>query len=165
MRVFVRRYTYRGPESIRPRSRQSGTGTTIECLGGLEGWLAAHPEAAAESATFVVTTAGALRLAARRTEHVDCAQGEPVLAAGEVAFARTAGGIAVGEITNQSTGYCPEPESWPAVAAALGRLGLVTPEGYTRAFLFRRCPRCGQFNLVKDDWFYCGACDSALPTT
>src|SRR5437870_3719122 len=25
--------------------------------------------------------------------------------------------VAAAEVTNQSTGYCPEPESWPAVSA------------------------------------------------
>jgi hypothetical protein len=108
---------------------------------------------------------GTLRLAARRTEHVACAQGAPVLAAGEIRFTRAELLPQVLEITNQSTGYCPEPESWPAVAAALGAIGLAAPDGYTRKFVFRRCPQCGQLNIVKDDWFYCGACDAALPST
>jgi hypothetical protein len=158
----VRSYGYRGPENLRLASQQATTGTTIQHLGDLEGWLAEHAEAETEGATFVVMLDGALRLAARRTEHVACARGEPVLAAGEVVFARTADGILVSEMTNQSTGYCPKPESWPAVAAALRGVGLVAPDGYTRAFVFRHCSQCNQLNIVKDDWFYCAACGTPL---
>jgi hypothetical protein len=106
-----------------------------------------------------------LRLAARRTEHVACAQGAPVLAAGEIRFTRADAMPQVREITNQSTGYCPEPESRPAVAAALETIGIARPDAYTQEFVFRRCTQCGQLNIVKDDWIYCGACDAALPST
>jgi hypothetical protein len=37
-----------------------------------------------------------------------------------------------------------------------------------RSLLDRNSPttsQCGQLNIVKDDWFYCGACDAALPST
>jgi transcription initiation factor TFIIIB Brf1 subunit/transcription initiation factor TFIIB len=29
---------------------------------------------------------------------------------------------------------------------------------------FRRCPACGERNIVKDDWFVCGVCGADLPT-
>ena len=67
------------------------------------------------------------------------------------------------EVSNQSTGYCPEPESWPAVARALAFLGTDAPPGYTTVFIFRRCTACGQINLVKEDWFYCAVCQAPLP--
>jgi hypothetical protein len=57
--------------------------------------------------------------------------------------------------SNQSTGYCPEPASWTAVAAALDSLGVVDPGGFTDEFEFRRCPSSRAPNLVKDDWYVC----------
>jgi hypothetical protein len=106
---------------------------------------------------------GWLRLAPRRSEHVDCAAGQPVLAAGEVRFARDGAGWSVSEITNQSTGYCPDPDSWPAVAVALDRIGLAHPGDFTHKLVFRRCPGCGQLNIVRDGDFACGVCGSAWP--
>jgi RNA polymerase subunit RPABC4/transcription elongation factor Spt4 len=85
-----------------------------------------------------------------------------VLSAGEMFFRLTAAGPEVIEVSNQSTGYCPEPESWPAVAAALDRLGVSHPGRFTLALVFRRCPACGQRNVVKDGWFACGVCNSDL---
>lgn len=56
-------------------------------------WLAGRPlDELGEPFTFVVGLDGQLRLASRRSEHVDCASGQPVLAAGEVLFVRDAGG-------------------------------------------------------------------------
>jgi len=72
-------------------------------------------------------------------------------------------GVSVTWVTNQSTGYCPEPDSWPAVEAALERAGIAAPNGFSLAFDFRRCPRCGSINIVKDGLFECGACSSPLP--
>jgi hypothetical protein len=123
-------------------------------------WLAGCPEATSEGATYVVDERGALRVAPRRSEHLDCAGGGGVLAAGEMRFSRV--GVVV-EVSNQSTGYCPDPDCWPAVAAALGAAGVPAPAGFTRRFVFRRCPACGQINLVKEDWYVCAACDAELP--
>lgn len=156
-------YSYRGPASVAREVQGSHTGTSIHSLGELRDWLNRHPEAESEGATFVVTTNGVLRLAPRRTEHVACAEGAPVLAAGEIIFAGGSDTPRVIEATNQSIGYCPEPESWPALAAALGRIGLAPPERYTREFLFRLCQDCGQLNIVKENWFYCSVCDAPLP--
>jgi hypothetical protein len=115
------------------------------------------------TATFVVAEDGWLWLADRRSEHVVCARGEPVLSAGEITFAIDREAVRVVEVSNQSTGYCPEPESWPAVAAALERAGLVTPAGFSLALLFRRCTRCGARNIVKDGCFECCVCGAELP--
>lgn len=67
------------------------------------------------------------------------------------------------EVSNQSTGFCPEPESWPAVAAALDRIGVRHPGRFTTEVVFRRCEKCGERNVVKDDWFACGLCGAELP--
>ena len=114
-------------------------------------------------ATFVIDTEGALWLADRRSEHVQCARGQKVLAAGEMMFRLEGSEVQVVEDTNQSTGYCPEPESWPAVAAALKAAGFRAPGGFTTEFLFRRCPDCGTLSLVKEGWFECAACGGPLP--
>jgi hypothetical protein len=110
-------------------------------------------------ATFVIDRGGALLLAARGSEHVVCAGGHPVLAAGELFF----DGLDVVEATNQSTGYCPEPSSWPVVERALDGAGVGHPGAYTATFVFRRCTSCGQLNIVKDGWYACAVCNGALP--
>jgi hypothetical protein len=118
-----------------------------------------------EPFTFVIDLEGTLRLAPRRSEHVACAGGRPVLSAGEITFERGAQGPEVTSASNQSTGYCPEPSSWPAVAAALDRIGVSHPGRFTDEFTFRRCPRCGERNLVRDDDFGCAICGADLPLT
>ena len=72
--------------------------------------------------------------------------------------------VELAEVSNQSTGYCPEPESWPTVAAALTQAGLQPPDGFTLACEFRRCPKCNGITLVKDGVLRCGMCDAALPS-
>jgi hypothetical protein len=112
--------------------------------------------------TFVVDTSGQLWIASRRSEHVICAAGQPVRMAGEMTFTIAGQRVRVSEVTNQSTGYCPEPESWSAVAAVLDTIGFERPPDFTTAYIFRRCDTCGATNIVKDDFFVCGVCDAAL---
>src|SRR6185503_7650273 len=114
-----------------------------------------------DAATFVVDREGVLRLADRRSEHVACAGGEEVLSAGEIFFAGR--GAEVVEVSNLSTGYCPEPSSWPAVAHALESAGIAHPGRFTAEMIFRRCTACGERNLVKDEVFVCAICDADLP--
>jgi hypothetical protein len=65
-------------------------------------------------------------------------------------------------VSNQSTGYCPEPESWPAVEAALNAIGVDHSGRFDPAIIFRLCS-CGQRNIVKDDNYVCPVCGSGLP--
>lgn len=116
-----------------------------------------------ESFTFVVDAAGVLRLAPRRSEHVVCANGEAVLSAGEMRFRRKAGLWVVSEVSNQSTGYCPDVSSWPTVAVALDAVGIAHPSGFTHEVVFRCCPSCRQLNIVREDDFVCVFCDAELP--
>jgi hypothetical protein len=88
-----------------------------------------------------------------------------VLSAGEMFFLVRDGGIEVAEVSNHSTGYCPEPESWPTVATALDRIGVRHSGRFTTEVVFRLCERCGERNVVKDGWFACGACGEELPAT
>jgi hypothetical protein len=111
-------------------------------------------------ATFVVESTAA-RIANRRSEHVACAGGREVLAAARCS-STTPGHHAV---SNLSSGFCPEPASWPAVATALDRAGIRHPGRFTDAFEFRRCDGCGERNLVKDDDYSCAICGAALSKT
>jgi hypothetical protein len=120
-------------------------------------------EASETTFTFVIDGDGFLRLAHRRSEHVACAGGEEVLSAGEMTFGWNSKGLGLESVSNQSTGYCPEPESWTAVELALKKLGLDPPYGFSSEFIFRRCPQCFQTNLVKDSHYFCGVCEAELP--
>ncbi|MCP2342577.1 hypothetical protein [Actinomadura rupiterrae] len=115
--------------------------------------------------TFVIDLAAKLRLAPQRSEHVACAGGEPVLSAGEITFEQHPTGWAVTDISNQSTGYCPDVTSFTAIKAALDNAGLVHPGHLTHPVVFRRCPQCHQLNIVKDAHYACALCDHPLPTT
>jgi hypothetical protein len=149
----MRRYRYVGPQEL--AVEPGPPGTVIASTADLAAWLRTNDNAA----TFVVGLDGALRIADRHSEHVSCAGEREVLAAGEMFFADGR----VARVSNQSSGFCPAPASWPAVAAALDRAGIAHPGRYTDAFEFRRCNACGQRNIVKDDDFTCAICGGELP--
>lgn len=135
-----------------------------EGLAALVGWLDGRDRSElGEPLTFVVALDGVLRLAPRRSEHVALAGGLDVLAAGEMAFVFAGPGWQVTETTNQSTGYCPDPDSWPAVGRALDKIGIPHPGRFTEQIVFRRCPSCGERNMVRENDFVCALCDEALP--
>ncbi|MER5521665.1 PfkB family carbohydrate kinase [Streptomyces sp. NPDC002763] len=119
----------------------------------------------AEPFTFVVGMDGVLRLAPRRSEHVACAGGDMVLSAGEISFMREAEQWTVSEVSNQSTGCCPDVSSWAEVARAVDAAELRRPSGFTHEVVFRRCPDCQQHNIVREDDFVCVFCGSDLPAT
>src|SRR5688572_16337936 len=144
-----RLYAYVGPEEIRQRAIRASGGTPIHSFAELQRWLRSPVPEDGEGllgATYVVSIEGVLVLADRRSEHVACASGQPVLAAGELFF-RMDETPRVEAVSNLSTGYCPEAECWPSVAAALDRAGLEHPASFTAEFIFRRCTGCGERNL------------------
>lgn len=152
-------YRYVGPADIAIAARSRAgmrVGTSIELaaayqrLGGRRDSLVC---------TYVVDTVGDLRVADRASEHVDCASGGPVLAAGELTLERDG---SVSEISNLSTGFCPEVTSWTAVSHALASVERV-PSSWSHAFEFRRCV-CGARVVLKDD-HACPECDATLATT
>lgn len=160
-----RRYRYVGPCEIRDQVQPGGKGRAVTSHGDLAAWLAQQAEPdRREPFTYIVDLAGTLLLAPQRSEHVACAGGDPVLSAGEITFALRHGRWAVSDISNQSTGYCPDVASWPYVEAALQRAGLDHPTTFTHPIIFRRCPRCHERNLVKDDHYFCVVCDAPLPS-
>jgi hypothetical protein len=154
------RYRYAGPADIGARVRGNPPSRPIRDAADLAAWLAAaDARDRAEPFTYTVGTDRVLRLAPRRSEHVACAGGADVLAAGEIGFAPDG---RVTTVTNQSTGYCPAPSCWPAVAAALDLAGITHPGAFTSAFVFRHCAGCTGLNLVKDGDYTCVHCDADL---
>ncbi|MFI1400975.1 hypothetical protein [Streptomyces sp. NPDC020681] len=156
-------YRYVGPEDLRALIRTGGEGESVRSQADFDEWASRRTaEELAEPFTFVVDTAGALRLAPRRSEHVVCAGGEMVLSAGEISFQVESGRWAVMEVSNQSTGYCPDISSWQAVAEALDRAGVGRPSGFTHEVVFRRCLSCRQISIVREADFVCVFCDEVL---
>ncbi|WP_328794303.1 hypothetical protein [Herbidospora solisilvae] len=159
-----RSYRYVGPPELAALIRPGGEGRRIGSTADLDDWAdGLVPGELAEPVTFVVDLDGLLRVASRRSEHVACAGGGRVLSAGEMSFSRESGLWTVAEVSNQSTGYCPDTSSWSAVAEALNRAGLRHPAGFTHAVVFRRCPRCRELNIVRERDFVCVFCGSDLP--
>ena len=101
-------------------------------------------------------------IADRHSEHVACAEQLDVLSAGEITFEISNDQVHFTWITNQSTGYCPEPESWPAVKNALDKAKISRPDEFSTKFIFRLCKKCNAINIVKDDWYVCIECDATL---
>jgi len=161
-----RQYKYVGPREIREVACTQPSGTAIKTARDLSRWLESKPTESTAAgnwiATFTINVDETLYLAPRRSEHVACAAGGPVLSAGEITLDNE---LNVAEISNQSTGFCPEPDSWPTVENALNRIGLNHPGRFTNAVVFRLCPKCNQRNIVKDSWYYCQLCDAKLPQT
>ncbi|GAA4583888.1 hypothetical protein GCM10023194_22370 [Planotetraspora phitsanulokensis] len=164
MSVRGRTYRYVGPADLRVLVRPGGEGRAISSSTDLDEWVSQRPPAEREEAfTFVVDVDGVLRLAPRRSEHVVCAGGGRVLSAGEISFRHDMGRWLVDEVSNQSTGYCPDVSSWPAVAEALEHAGIEHPAAFTLPVVFRRCPDCREHNIVREDDFVCVFCGSDLP--
>lgn len=157
-------YNYVGPKEIEIKATHQPTGIVMSCRGDLMAWIESHAKdvdrAGCVWATFIVDQSGSLRLADRQSEHIACANRKRVLAAGEIAFTLSGD---VEEVTNQSTGYCPRPECWEAVEAALSGLDVNRPCNFTLVFHFRRCPTCGQINVIKDNIYECAQCGQELP--
>lgn len=160
-------YPYVGPSHLAQLANANSPRLHVLDNASLSKWVVNQPEGDSGdtlTVTFVVLPDG-LWVSDRHSEHVACARGAPVHSAGEMTFAvdRRRSSVEVVYITNQSTGYCPEPKSWAAVASALDAAGITHPGGFTAELIFRRCPTCGQINIVKDGWFECAVCGTGLP--
>lgn len=160
-------YSYVGPSAIRKRVLGKEEGSLIRSRSDLEHWLKVTLQEADSQkqiwVTFVVDRQGQLRIADRHSEHVQCAAAQEVLSAGELCFDFPS--LEIAACSNQSTGYCPEPTSFPALKAALEKSGwdMTSLSRFTREVIFRRCPSCRGNNIVKDKWFECALCDAELP--
>jgi hypothetical protein len=158
-------YQYVGPTRILEEARHQPPGFEVRTEAELRAWLVSHGVGRRQvmTVTFVVDEAGNLRVAHRRSEHVACSGGGSVRSAGELTLAMVGKQVRVADASNQSTGFCPEPTSWPEVQRALDASGIQHPGEFTSVFYFRRCPACGQTNIIKDEIFHCDACDAELP--
>jgi hypothetical protein len=165
----LRLYRYVGPKRIADRAIGVPGGTQIRSPADVLSWIVTNGKqldrAGLLIATFVIDQFGTLLVADRQSEHVACAGQQAVLTAGEMTFLVSANTVEVFEVSNQSTGYCPEPESWPAVVDALSTAGLNSPSGFSPECQFRLCVACGQKNLVKNGQFECQVCDNELPAS
>lgn len=159
-------YRYVGPKRIADRVRGEPVGFPIRSPRDVLAWIQTTEQELVGGcviATFVLDATGTLLVADRRSEHVMCAGGQAICSAGEITFA-IGREVEITEVTNQSTGYCPEPESWSAVMAALSAAGLKSPAEFGLACVFRRCVECSNLTLVKCSVFESGVCGAELPT-
>ncbi|MEU3821938.1 hypothetical protein AB0E74_20320 [Streptomyces sp. NPDC030392] len=164
MSGWGRSYRYVGPVELKAAVRPGDGGRRIGSAADFVGWLVEQSAAElAEPFTFVVGMDGVLRLAPRRSEYVACAGGAMVLSAGEISFMREAGRWTVSEVSNHSTGYCPDVSSWAEVARALDAMEVRRPSGFTHEVVFRRCTDCQEHNIVREGDFVCVFCGSDLP--
>ncbi len=167
--MFAKKYSYLGPAEDLEMAAKEKTGVRIRHAQDVLDWIASEQPLQSSTgelmATYVVTARRELRLADRHAEHVVCAGGEKVLAAGEIGFVLDRGRLSVSEVTNQSTDYCPEPACWKYVKKSLKKAGIENPGAFTVAYIFRRCEKCDTLNLVKDEWYVCAVCDQDLSKT
>jgi hypothetical protein len=167
MSKVTKYYKYVGSEGIRLSVAHCPSGTLIQSIVDLKNWIDRTFDSRTIATslvvgTFVIDLNGNLRLSDRHSEHVACAGGEPILSAGEIFISCGREYFEVKDITNQSTGYCPEIESWQYVEVALDRIPIDRPQHFTVEFTFRRCSSCLQVNIVKENLFVCSVCDSSL---
>ncbi|MEV6104286.1 hypothetical protein AB0M28_06155 [Streptomyces sp. NPDC051940] len=161
-----RTYRYLGPPDLRESAGPATQGRRIATPSDFATWIAEQTaQDLADPFPYVIDTTGTLRLAPRRSEHVACAGGEEVLAAGEMGFTREAAGWRARPVSNHSTGYCPDTTSWPAVATALSHAGLGHDTSFTHEVVFRRCPSCHERTIVHESHYACAFCDTDLPAT
>jgi hypothetical protein len=85
--------------------------------------------------------------------------------AGEISFVREAARWTGSEVSNQSTGYCPDVSSWSDAARAWDDVGLGRPSGFTHEVVFRLCLGCQERNIVREDFFVRVFCGHDLPKT
>lgn len=158
-------YKYVGPKGLMGLVKAEHRGQAIQSPTDVIAWARRTAQDLTDEivATFVIMVDNTLRIADRHSEHVVCASGEPVLSAGEMAFDIRGETATVIWATNQSTGYCPEPTSWPAVEAALDAAAIDHPGAFSDAFSFRYCTACKSINVIKESWYYCSVCNAPLP--
>ncbi|WP_083469641.1 hypothetical protein [Herpetosiphon geysericola] len=164
---MARSYQYCGPIELSHMPDPLPSRSQICQRADAEAWIAAQRLGSAKhqqlTATFIIDQALQLWLADQRSEHVVCARGAAVLAAGEISFELEANRLSRCELTNQSTGYCPEPASWAVVQQVLDSIGLSHDGAWATSYEFRCCPACTMLNLIKEGWFFCAVCEHELP--
>ena len=168
--MSVRLYSYVSPKWIAEQLALQPIGFLISTPDDIRSWIKQTNQSLTDNiviATFIIDALGNLRIAERHSEHFVCAGGQPVQSAGEITF-QIDSDIEIIEVSNQSTGYCPEPKSWSSVVLTLEKIGLKPPPDFIPDFMFtfefRRCVHCRSLNLVKEI-FVCSICDLPLSHT
>lgn len=159
-------YPYIGPLELLHAWNERSQRHIIRTIADVDQWITTQATSRHEqrlTASFIIDPTAQLWIADQRSEHVACARGDHVLAAGEITFIFEAGLLVNCELTNQSTGYCPEPSTWSVVQSVLDQIGLPHAGGWATSYDFRRCPACDMINLIKDQWFVCAVCEHELP--
>lgn len=154
-----RLYLYVGPKSIL-QSKTSCERIQVTKHRDIVAWSQEYSHS--RITTFIIDEHKNLWIADRHCEHVACARGKAVFAAGEMTFSLDAAQVLF--VTNQSTGYCPQPESWQVLSEVLAKTDMHYPEYFNKAFHFRRCTKCKQINIIKDNIYECAICQAQLDT-
>lgn len=159
----MKSYQYIGPSEILDRIDRASLGHSVASGETLISWLKLKKYSQGiVILTFVIDTDGKLRVARRESEHVACAGGRSVLAAGEMTLEFYDGEVAIVEVTNLSTGYCPSPSCWPAVKLVLEKTDIQFSEYFTSSYIFGICDNCGNRQVIKDDVYDCYDCGETL---
>lgn len=157
-------YSYIGPKEIKDSISSGAAGCAISAVEDLVSWITSRPlDERSQPFTYTVGEDEVFRIAPRRSEHVACAGGREVLAAGEISFELTSNPVTVSDVSNHSTGFCPDLVSWQPLEDCLRRIGVRCPPHFTESQIFRKCPICRERNLVKEAHFYCVFCGGSLP--
>ncbi len=163
----MKTYKYRGSADLLDLVKASEKGKQLTSSKDVLDWIRDTIQYKDDNneiiATYIIDERCYMRIVDRHSEHVVCAGGEQVLSAGEITFSFEDKKLIINEITNQSTGYCPETSSWVSVKEAIEKTGIPAPNQFGREFIFRRCEKCKAINIVKDEWYLCGECDTDLP--
>ena len=119
--MWAKRYRYVGPHDLKALAAAPTERVHVVNPRAVQHWITTTQSpnrGHTYVATFVIDAAAQLWIADQHSEHVACARGAAVLSAGEMTFV-VSNQVCVSAITNQSTGYCPEPASWPSVQRVL----------------------------------------------
>src|SRR5438045_827951 len=101
---MTRLHHYVGPPVLQARVAGHSAGTPVKSVADLLVWVRGTGQRPSPdglvAATFVIDAAGNLLLADRRSEHVACAGGGPVMSAGEMFFLVEGDRVEVAEASN-----------------------------------------------------------------
>src|SRR5258708_1588742 len=112
MNIMTKSYRYVGPSRLfSPGSNQPSDRLHVQQARDVLDWIARTRQVLEKRSvivTFIVDAEGDLWIDDRHSEHVACADGQPVLSAGEMTLLVKGAQVSVAGVTNQSLGYCPE---------------------------------------------------------
>lgn len=163
-------YDYIGTKEIYENVKPQFQGTCIYNVNDINNWIKTHQQQGDVYGniivTFVLMPDYTLCISDRHSEHVQCANRNPVLSAGEMTFEVNRKNMVqnIAQITNQSTGYCPSPASWKKLEKTLTSFNIEYPENFDPAYIFSYCVHCQSLKIIKDNHYFCAYCNNALPT-